>query len=129
MIGRWINWLGIQESYVWKTQITNGELENLTHMNVVHVTPRSTFVNNIINIIIMTRTQPYKYCPLWAQMSHHGFKRQYLHGWVRVITNGIRVDPRLRCGDLFGLVRGVCLFDPQSHGTQRELCVCMGGCL
>ena len=72
----------------------------------------------------MTRTQPYKYCPLWAQMSHHGFKRQYLHGWVRVITNGIRVDPRLRCGDLFGLVRGVCLFDLTiSWDTTRTLCL------
>ena len=31
---------------------------------------------------------------------------------MRVVTNGIRADPRLRCGDLFGSVRGVCLFDP-----------------
>ena len=34
LIGRWINWLDIQESYVWKTQIKNGELENLIYMNV-----------------------------------------------------------------------------------------------
>ena len=34
-VGRWINWLDIQESYVWKTQIKNGELENLIYMNVV----------------------------------------------------------------------------------------------
>ena len=31
---------------------------------------------------------------------------------MRVITNGIRVDPRPRCGDLFGSVRGVFLFGP-----------------
>ena len=29
---------------------------------------------------------------------------------MRVVTNGIRADPRPRCGGLFGSVRGVCLF-------------------
>ena len=49
--------------------------------------------------------------------------RQYLHGWVRVVTNGIRADPRPRCEGLFGFV----CFAPQSHGTQRGRCVCMRG--
>ena len=54
----------------------------------------------------------------WAQSG------QYLHGWVRVVTNGIRADPRPRCGGLFGSVRGVCLFGPTiPWDTTRTLCL------
>ena len=27
---------------------------------------------------VMARTQPYRYCPLWAQMGPHGFKTRLL---------------------------------------------------
>ena len=50
---------------------------------------------------------------------------QYLHGWVRVVTNGIRIDPQPQCEGLFDFV----YLAPQSHGTQRGRCVCMGGYL
>ena len=62
LIGRWINWLGIQESYVWKTQITNGELENLTHECgvIIFVTPSLWnlfvhYVNECWDIMIYSR--------------------------------------------------------------------------
>ena len=49
---------------------------------------------------------------------------QYLHGWVRVVINGIRADPQPRCGGLFGSVRGVCLFGPAiPWDTTRTLCL------
>ena len=49
---------------------------------------------------------------------------QYLHGWEWVITNGIRADPRPRCGGLFGPVKGVCLFGPAiPWDTTRTLCL------
>ena len=48
----------------------------------------------------------------WAQNG------QYLYGWVRVVINGIKVDPQPRCG--------VCLA-PQSRGIQRGHCVYMMG--
>ena len=55
---------------------------------------------------------------IWAQNG------QYLHSWVRVVTNGIRVDPRPRYGGLFGSVRDVCLFGPViSWNTMRTLCL------
>ena len=38
--------------------------------------------------------------------------RQYLHSWKQVITNGIKANLRSRYGDLFGLVKGVCLLGP-----------------
>ena len=41
-----------------------------------------------------------------------------------VVTNGIKVDPRLRCGGLFGSVRGVCLFD---FAIPSSLCLHWGG--
>ena len=42
--------------------------------------------------------------------------------------NGIRADPRPRCGGLFGSIRGVCLFGPTiPWGTMRTLCLHGGG--
>ena len=41
---------------------------------------------------------------------------------MRVVTNGIR------CGGLFGSVRGICLFDPTiPWDTTRTLCLHGGG--
>ena len=41
---------------------------------------------------------------------------QYLHGWVQVVINGIRADPRPRCGGLFGFV---CLaHNPMGHNED-----------
>ena len=42
---------------------------------------------------------------LWVQSG------QYLHGWVRIITNGIKANLRPRCEGLFGPIGDVYLFD------------------
>ena len=38
--------------------------------------------------------------------------KQYLHDWVQIITNGIRINPQTWCGGLFDLLGGVCLLVP-----------------
>ena len=46
---------------------------------------------------------------------------------MRVVTNGIKADPRPWCGGLFGSVRGVCLFDPTiPWDTTSLLCLHRG---
>ena len=59
---------------------------------------------------------PNRQIPLWAQ------SRLFLHGWERVITNGIKTNRQPWYGDLFGPVEGICLFSP----TMRMLCLYRG---